>query len=316
MNIYNPNSPNNPNQIYLNLWNEAKSRDYSKFFNQLETDFGVKITEELKKFTNQLALKTQITIKKSKPLYLHGYLLYCALTNYLNEKNQETNYLNEENQEINILETGTARGFSAIMMAKAIDDYLKTKNNNSQDNFKQEIKIHTIDIVPYDKLQHWKCYTEPICTLLDLISDYDYLKKYINFITGDTKEKIDELINKEKKTINFSFLDAHHNYEYLKMELDKVRDNSPSHASLSVSKKENHNQIPKQIIICDDYTIYNKNLIVKNPKTNRLQQKLHYQYPGIIQAIEEFKQENPNYTSKIYWGEDGVKRRGYVVLSQ
>ena len=41
-------------------------------------------------------------------------------------------------------------------------------------------------------------YTEPECTLLELISDY--FQKYINFITGDTKEKIDEIIVR-----NFAF---------------------------------------------------------------------------------------------------------------
>ena len=106
---------------------------------------------------------------------------------------------------------------------------------------------------------------------MELISDYDYLKKYINFITGDTKEKIDEIIVRERKTINFAFLDAHHNYEYLKMELNKVRDNS--------SKKQ------RQTIICDDYTIYNNYLVVRNPLTNRLQRKVNYQYPGIIMSI-------------------------------
>ena len=116
------------NKIYLDLWNEAKGRDYTIFFNELERDFGVEITKDLINFTDNLALKTQITIKRSKPLYLHGYLLYSALTNYLNKQNEH----NEQNDEINILETGTARGFSAIMMAKAVDDYLKKQAQEHQ----------------------------------------------------------------------------------------------------------------------------------------------------------------------------------------
>ena len=371
----NQNLTQSKDKIYLDLWEEAKGRDYTNFFNQLESDFGVKITKDLINFTDNLALKTQITIKKSKPLYLHGYLLYSALTNYLNNQNEQ----NEQNKEINILETGTARGFSAIMMAKAVDDYLKkqeteiqtqtqtqpqthtninawveaeaqkrsstgsspleeqvnleenveikTQSKKKRKNRKKKkkpktnnklsteepnteqleepntehleepniehleesipeesitkpvekkIKIHTIDIIPFDKTQKWNSYKEPNCTLLELISEYDYLKKYINFITGDTKEKIDEIIVRKNRTIDFAFLDAHHNYEYLKMELNKVRDN--------VSRK--------QTIICDDYTIYNNLLIVRNPLTNRLQRKLNYQYPGIIKAIEEFKTEN------------------------
>ena len=133
-----------------------------------------------------------------------------------------------------------------------------------------------------------------------MLEPYNYLKKYIEFLTGDSKIKIDELksnLKRENREINYAFLDAHHSYEALKPELDKVKSTA-------------------DVIICDDYTIYNKPLIVRNPKNNTLQRKLNYQYPGIIIAIEEFKKENKNFKSKIYWGEDGEKRRGYVYFQK
>lgn len=76
---------------------------------------------------DNLGLKLQITIKQSLPLYLHGYLLSSALDKYLrNNKNP-----------ITILETGTARGFSAIVMSQMLEKY------------QREGTIHTLDLIEH-----------------------------------------------------------------------------------------------------------------------------------------------------------------------
>ena len=51
------------------------------------------------------------------------------------------------------------------------------------------------------------------------------------------------------------------------------------------------------IIICDDYTINNNG---------------SYQYPGIIKAVDEFS----GYDRKIFYGNDGNKKRGYVYFKK
>ena len=53
---------------------------------------------------HELALHTQIVIKKSELCYQHGRVLYSTLSAYINQN--DCNY-------INIVDIGTARGFSA-----------------------------------------------------------------------------------------------------------------------------------------------------------------------------------------------------------
>ena len=77
---------------------------------EYEADIGFAIDQI---WLDELALHTQI-VKKTSPLsYIHGRIVYSALRDYL-EKNQPTR--------INIIETGTARGFSALCMARALQD--------------------------------------------------------------------------------------------------------------------------------------------------------------------------------------------------
>ncbi len=94
--------PNITKEIYLNLWKEAKNRNYTDFYKTLDDDFDVNIMKS-KEELDAIALNTQITIKKvSKMLYLHGFVLYAALRKYIKD--------NPNIQHINIVETGTARG--------------------------------------------------------------------------------------------------------------------------------------------------------------------------------------------------------------
>jgi predicted O-methyltransferase YrrM len=51
--------------------------------------------------------------KRSKLGYAHGRLLYSVLRKYIADNSPAY---------VNVLETGTARGFSALCMAKAIAD--------------------------------------------------------------------------------------------------------------------------------------------------------------------------------------------------
>ena len=132
---------NTNNNIYLDLWKEVKSRDYNKFYRELEKDFNIKIDNEIQEFIHNLALTTQITIKRSRMLYLHGFVLYSSLLNYL--KSNKSNISDKSNKPISILETGTARGFSSLVMAKAIDVYLNTMDTELMPS--DIPKIYTID---------------------------------------------------------------------------------------------------------------------------------------------------------------------------
>ena len=230
-------------ETYLKLSKDASEYNHDEFFNKLKLDFEFN-HKDLKNFIDKLALSTQIVIKESKMLYLHGYLLYVALDEYL-KNNPGVDF-------VNIVETGTARGFSSICMAKALFDR------------KRDGKIYTIDVLPNDQKMFWNCIEDfsGEKTRPQVLQKWDYLLDYIEFVQGDSKKVLDELHEKYfVPRVHFAFLDAQHTYSYLKHEMDWSRDR----------------QEKGDVIICDDYTTYH---------TGR------QQYPGIIRAVDEFVEQN------------------------
>ena len=247
-------------EVYLALYKNALKLDHSNFFKQVDKDFDFK-NATIKQFIDNIAKIAQVVIKKSVLMWLHGYLLYVALSDYL--KNPTIDF-------VNILETGTARGFSSLCMAKALHD------NNRKG------KIHTVDTLRHDAKMYWNCMKdeEGKHTRQELFKGepcYD-LFKYIKFHTGAS---LDVLNSIKLDRIHFAFLDAQHDYVNLNHELVYVK----------------NRQKNRDVIVCDDYTTYNTG---------------HLQFPGINKAIDEFK----DYTKKVYYGEDGEKKRGYVYLQK
>ena len=143
---------------YINAWNFAKDYDHSKTLNEIKEYFDYL---ENKEFVDDVGLHLQICIKKSRPMYIHGYVLTSALHHYL--KNNDVNG-------ITILETGTARGFSAICMSKILKDLNK------------DGIIHTFDILSLKKEMYWNCINDIIngkCLRGDLLNKWSDLKDYI-----------------------------------------------------------------------------------------------------------------------------------------
>ena len=98
-----------PESTYYNLSDFAKTFNYGPILNEVKDYFGyLHDKEEM----DDVGLKLQICFKLSKPMYLHGYVITSALYKYLTD-NTHT--------DINIFETGTARGFSSVMMAKILE---------------------------------------------------------------------------------------------------------------------------------------------------------------------------------------------------
>ena len=60
-------------QQYLDVWNFAKSWDHSKTLTEIRDYFGFLYNKD---FIDDVGLKLQICIKKSRPMYLHGYVLF------------------------------------------------------------------------------------------------------------------------------------------------------------------------------------------------------------------------------------------------
>ncbi len=199
---------------YLKIWIEAKSNRY-KLIDDFEDKYNDKIDDE---WYHKLALHTQVVKKKSDIVYVHGRLLYVTLKKYI--------LRNPANKNINIIETGTARGFSALCMAKALQD---------ED---VEAKIITFDVLPHNVKMYWNCIddNEGKKTRAELLEKYkDLIERYIIFHQGNTKIELPKI---QTQRIHFAFLDSAHDYYYLMSEFLNIKDK----------------QQKGDIIFFDDYT--------------------------------------------------------------
>ncbi len=187
--------PKGTKEDYLKLAAKAKLIQFP-LVDQIETENHFRIDNQ---FLDNLALHTQVGIKKSDICYQHGRLLYSFLRMYIS-KNEIVN--------INVFETGTAKGFSAIVMAKALAD------SNIQG------KIFTFDVLPHTHKMYWNTIddTEGKKTREELLKEYKYLiDNHIVFHQGNTKT---ELKRTHIPRIHFAFLDAVHDYSHVLTEFN------------------------------------------------------------------------------------------------
>ena len=130
-----------------------------------------------------------------------------------------------ETEKIFILETGTARGFSAICMAKALED--------NKDGL----------ILTYDVLPHCKNVLNPSdnsCgpqTRSELLKYWgDLCQKYILFNQGDTRLELGKIYIDR---VHFAFSDGAHTYKDVMFEFSHIKDK----------------QKKGDIVVYDDYNI-------------------------------------------------------------
>ena len=183
---------------YIEISNFAKEFDYGPILNEVESHFDFLYDKEE---MDDIGLKLQICVKKSKPMYLHGYVLTSALHKYLSDNDYSY---------INILETGTARGFSSIMMAKILD------------KFNVDGKINTIDLV--DKFDNCIKVAQlgRKITINECVEEWkDLANKYIKFNKGNSKKILNDL-DKKLDRINFAFLDGAHTHKDVLYEFNYV----------------------------------------------------------------------------------------------
>lgn len=186
--------PRADRETYLSIWQEAKKRQYP-VIHDFEKASGFSIENE---WFHKLALHTQVVVKESKICYQHGRLLYSTLGVICEKQSQGC---------INILETGTARGFSALCMARSLEDR------------KKEGKIITIDPLPHNIPMYWNCIddSEGEKSRAQLLAEYSKLiHRYIWFLEGKSKDVLNKL---ELSRIHFAFLDGAHEYGDLKFEI-------------------------------------------------------------------------------------------------
>lgn len=211
---------------YTQLAKEASRKRY-KDIEKLEKQNGFSIDPE---WIDGLALHTQIVKKKSTLNYAHGRLLYSSLCAYIKD-NKNQIYGNK----LNILETGTARGFSALCMAKALEDC------NTYGS------IITFDLIPNERKMYWNCIddNDEKKTRLELLEKWKSLvSKYLIFVEGDSKMMLNSI---SLQRVNFAFLDGAHTYSDVMFEFSRIKDK----------------QLSGDVIVYDDYNPFLFKGIVK-----------------------------------------------------
>jgi predicted O-methyltransferase YrrM len=172
---------------YLALFETARTVAYPEI-DALEAAIGHAIERD---WLDELALHTQVVIKQSELNYQHGRVLYAVLGDYLATKTPGA---------IHILETGTARGFSALCMARALAD-AGTPGC-----------IVSLDVLPHMRPIYWNCIDdcEGRKTRESLLAPWRDLLEPIMFLQGDTRQTLRRLA---LARVHFAFLDAQHSYE-------------------------------------------------------------------------------------------------------
>lgn len=180
------NKPFASKTTYLNIHYQSKIKKYP-VVEKFEKEHKFSIDND---WFEKLALYTQVVVKKSEINYQHGKLLYSLLMNYINLNIHKEKF-------IQIFETGTARGFSALCMAKAIIDSSIEGN------------ITTVDILPHNKKMIWNCIDDcdGLKSRQEILSRWPEHTKIINFVQNKSSIATKNL---SFNRIHFAFLDAHH----------------------------------------------------------------------------------------------------------
>lgn len=187
---------------YIRLFKEAKTVSYEEI-DAYEKITGFSVERE---WFHELALHTQIVIKQSPICYAHGRVIYSALSLYLAANPPES-----PTEKITILETGTARGFSSLCMAKALKDQNRAG------------LILTFDVLPHRTPMYWNCIDDLDGALSrsDLLKPWqDLLKDFVIFHQGDTRVELSKV---KTERIHFAFLDGGHTYDDLLFEFDQIK---------------------------------------------------------------------------------------------
>ncbi|WP_316015304.1 class I SAM-dependent methyltransferase [Roseobacter sp. HKCCA0434] len=186
-------------ETYLELYEEAIARAYPEMDTFLE-DKSHRIDID---WMNGLALHTQVVVKQSALNFQHGRMLYALLRERADELPQDTGLV--------VMETGTARGFSALCMARALMDAGRSGH------------VVTSDLIPHHHDMIWNCIDDldGPRSRHELLAPWSEERDRVVFLSGDTKDSMERL---GLGRVHFAFLDGAHHEEPLMGEYRYVAD--------------------------------------------------------------------------------------------
>lgn len=181
---------------YLKLHEQACRNTNQKVIS-IEEETGFAIDRD---WLENLALHTQITKKTSDLIFEHGKLLYALLRRYI---------ANNRPESVTVLETGTARGFSALCMARAMIDATVSG------------AVISLDVLPHNIRMYWNCIDDldGKKSRAELLAPWPAESARVIFLQGDTSNSLAHL---GITRINFAFLDAQHTREAVEAEFSYV----------------------------------------------------------------------------------------------
>ena len=178
------NKPYADEATYLALHQKACAAVYPEI-DGFEAETGYTVDRD---WLNALALHTQCVIKKNPLNYGHGRILYAAARKY---------FSTTPDQPVCIFETGTARGYSSIVMSRAMEDA------------GIEGHIVTLDRLPHHRAFIWNSIDdlEGPKTRAEILSPWEPLCRRITFVEGQIRDLLETI---GMSRIGMAFLDATH----------------------------------------------------------------------------------------------------------
>lgn len=166
---------------------------------EFEESCGTSIDAE---WLKTLADSTQIVIKESQLDYNHGRVLYSQFCKYIATHPEVATFT--------FFETGTARGFSSVCMARALSD------------MGRDGRIISIDVLPHRVKMYWNSrsdHTRGPITRQQLLDDWAaYLDKII-FVQGPTKLMLPAI---QVDRIHQAFIDGAHDAASVSEEFEQI----------------------------------------------------------------------------------------------
>jgi predicted O-methyltransferase YrrM len=184
--------------LYKELWEKAlyDSKDLKIALHEESYDLG----KEYIDLINHAALICQVTIKSSDIDYSHGFLLVSLIKKIKRDSNL---------RDFRYLETGTARGFSAVVVAKVAQDLF------------QDYRVTTIDVLQHETKRYWNSIgdSKGRRSRPELLEPYRDLLPRINFLTTRAVRYMRE---HESERFHLVFLDAQHTHKDVRREFNWV----------------------------------------------------------------------------------------------